>query len=240
MQMFDMELARKMAGDGDKSIADLLYDSMVKTLGATQGESSASGQLVRPGAPEPASFRIERQPDDKQLEQERSLPLQQSSGRTTPETSRTAANQDDHILSRFGDVIEEAAELTSLDSSLIYAVIRAESNGDPHAVSPKGARGLMQLADSTSKDYGVQRVFDPRQNVIGGSRYLKDLLDRYEGDLKLALAAYNAGPGNVARYEGVPPFDETQSYVERVTRYVASFQSDRQVNSSKAGIANTR
>ncbi len=128
----------------------------------------------------------------------------------------------DSILSRFGQLIDEAAGETQLDSALIYSVVKAESNGQPDAVSHAGAKGLMQLIDSTAADYGVEHVFDPAENIRAGSRYLRDLLDRFDGNLELALAAYNAGPGNVRRYGGIPPFKETQEYVQRVmSRYHA-------------------
>jgi soluble lytic murein transglycosylase-like protein len=105
-------------------------------------------------------------------------------------------------------------------------VIKAESNGDSQAVSPAGAKGLMQLADSTATELGVNNPFDPRANVLGGSRYLRTLLDRF-GDLRLALAAYNAGPATVERHGGVPPFRETHDYITRVTSYLQEIEKDQ-------------
>lgn len=121
----------------------------------------------------------------------------------------------DQILSRYHRYIEQAAGEVKLDSALVYSVIRVESGGDALAVSPKGAKGLMQLTDPVARQYGVASVFDPQENISGGARYLRDLIDRF-GDLKLALAAYNAGPGNVNKYGGIPPFQETQNYVRKV------------------------
>ena len=128
---------------------------------------------------------------------------------------RGEVGQYDPILSRFGKIIDEAAGETRLDSALIASVIRAESAGDPKAVSKAGAKGLMPLIDTTAADLGVTDVYDPTENIRAGSRYLRRMLDRF-GDLKLALAAYNAGPGNVDKYGGIPPFKETQAYVDRV------------------------
>ncbi len=112
-------------------------------------------------------------------------------------------------------VVAPIAARYNLDTEFILRVIEAESGGDPRAVSPKGAIGLMQLMPETARALGVQDPYDPVQNIEGGVRYLSHLIHRF-GDLRLALAAYNAGPSNVQRYGGVPPFPETQRYLERV------------------------
>lgn len=112
-------------------------------------------------------------------------------------------------------LIQKAASKYELDVDLLRRIIDAESNGNPHAVSPKGAKGLMQLMPATAQALGVEDVFDPEQNIDAGARYLRHLLDTF-GDTRLALAAYNAGPGNVRKYSGVPPFPETQSYVRKI------------------------
>lgn len=116
----------------------------------------------------------------------------------------------------YGDQIFETAERHRLDSLLVAALVEVESSFLAHAVSPVGAQGLMQVMPATGGDYGGPDLLDPEANLDVGAQYLSDLLERYDGDLELALAAYNAGPANVKRYGGVPPFPETRHYVERV------------------------
>jgi soluble lytic murein transglycosylase-like protein len=121
----------------------------------------------------------------------------------------------------YDDLIEEAAERYGLNPELIRAVITAESAFNPLAVSRVGAQGLMQLMPALAKELGVIDAFDPRQNIMAGSRYLSQLLDARDGNVALALASYNAGPSTVDRYHGIPPYKETQKYVKRITGLVA-------------------
>ena len=120
---------------------------------------------------------------------------------------------------RFDRLISEAATTYGVDVDLVRAVIKAESNFNPRARSPVGAEGLMQLMPALQQDFGITDPFDPRQNVMGGVRYLRRLLDLHGGNVALALASYNAGPGNVARYGGIPPFRETRNYVKKITGF---------------------
>ena len=122
----------------------------------------------------------------------------------------------------FGNLIHAAAEKHGVDESLIRWVIAVESNFNPRAVSRRRAQGLMQLLPATATLYAVGNIFDPAENIDAGTHYLKDLLARYRGDLRLALAAYNAGPEMVERYGGVPPFPETQKYVRVITGHMAA------------------
>jgi len=114
--------------------------------------------------------------------------------------------------------INSASDRTQIDPDLISSVIHAESGFNPHAVSPKGAQGLMQLMPKTAANLGVANAFDPGANVDGGTRYLLELLELYKFDLQKALAAYNAGPLRVQQYRGVPPYHETRAYVARIIR----------------------
>jgi len=116
----------------------------------------------------------------------------------------------------FAEFIGEAARAQGIAPELVASVIAVESNFNPRAVSARSARGLMQLMPETAARFGVTNVFDPRQNINAGTRYLKELLGRYNGNLALALAAYNAGPEKVEQFRAVPPFRETRDYVRRV------------------------
>ncbi len=120
------------------------------------------------------------------------------------------------VARSFGALLEPAVRVSGVDAALVEAVTANESGFDPRATSPAGAQGLMQLMPSTAAALGVGDSYDPAQNVRGGAIYLRQLLDRFGGDLRAALAAYNAGPGAVERFGGVPPFPETRAYVDRV------------------------
>ena len=129
-----------------------------------------------------------------------------------------ADNQDP---SRFDGIIEEACGLYGVNSALVKAVIQAESRFNPLAVSPVGAQGLMQLMPVIAREYGAVNPFDAKQNVFAGVKYLSNLLDRYNGNVSLALAGYNAGPTAVKRFRGVPPYRETRGYVRKIQNLIA-------------------
>ena len=125
-------------------------------------------------------------------------------------------------------LIKEAAERHDLPESLIRAVIMTESAFDPLAVSSAGAQGLMQLMPALSDELGVSDAFDPRENIMAGAQYLSALLEAQKGNVALALASYNAGPGNVKRYKGIPPFRETRRYVTKIMDLVEEQEDEQQ------------
>lgn len=127
---------------------------------------------------------------------------------------------------QYDGIISEAANLYQLPESFIRAVMRVESNFNPNVVSHAGAMGLMQLMPRTARSMGVADPFEPRQNVLGGARYLRILANRFSGDLVLTVAAYNAGEGAVEKYNGIPPYEETQRYVRRVLKHYYAYRGD--------------
>ncbi|MCK4607085.1 MAG: transglycosylase SLT domain-containing protein [candidate division Zixibacteria bacterium] len=225
--LFDMELSRKMPSGNSNSIADILYRSMEKLVTA---QSSASEIEIQPLRQQSESVPLPRDLFNGVSRPVRSYDIPAGGKRPMPLEGSSRAAGAGSIVAKYGKYINEAAARTSLDPALILSVIKAESNGDPRVVSRAGAKGLMQLVDSTAADYRVERVFDPRENIMAGSKYLRDLIDRF-GDLRLALAAYNAGPTNVTRYQGIPPFNETRNYVDKVMTTMRALQTRTAVSS---------
>jgi hypothetical protein len=138
------------------------------------------------------------------------------------------------------DIFKQAADKYNVPVDLLKAIGKAESNFNANAVSRCGAQGVMQLMPATAKELGVTNSFDAEQNIMGGAKYIAGLLKKYDGDTRLALAAYNAGSGNVAKYGGIPPFTETQNYVKKVMKYMG--EGDVEIASSRnytTGATNT-
>jgi len=237
MDMFDQQLSLKMAG-GERSIADALYNSMVKTL---EGTVNPTGKVeIKP-------LNVENDKQEKiQIEPFKIFPEESpvkqlikidkvgkfSAGDVPPV-------KHDKIMRDYGHIVDKAAQANQVDSALIFAVIKEESGGNYKAVSPAGAKGLMQLMDSTAEELGTSKVLNPRDNIESGTRYLKQMINRF-GDIKLALAAYNSGPGNVEKYGGIPPFAETQSYVEKVMDSFANYKDLTTAGNAKGVSHNSR
>ena len=143
-----------------------------------------------------------------------------SNNRTVSGTGDDFSSYLDTSSTTLDDIFQKASDTYGVPVNLLKAIAKQESNFDPNATSSCGAQGIMQLMPKTAASLGVTDAYDPEQNIMGGAKYISQMLDRYDGDVTLALAAYNAGSGNVAKYGGVPPFKETQNYVAKVTAYM--------------------
>jgi len=164
--------------------------------------------------------RIERILDDEVVE------IEKAPQRTLPKRSWAYdASRRPVFHSKYDQLIIEAAKKFDVDAALISAVIKAESDFNAREISNKGARGLMQLMPATAERFGVRNSFDPKANITGGVQYLRWLLNTFSGDINLAVAAYNAGEGNVWKYNGVPPFRETINYIKRIARFYTAAAS---------------
>jgi Rod binding domain-containing protein len=195
--MFDMEIAKEMSKGKSFGLAEMLYKKL-------------AGEEVHPsGSPESGI-----------------APAVVSPAATRPDSASPAAGTPESRLAPFEEMIRDAAGEHGVDPALIKALIMSESSGRPAIESRRSAKGLMQLLDSTASDMGVKDVWDPRENIFGGTKYLRKLMDRFDGNLRLALASYNAGPATVERYGGIPPYRETREYIERVTQFMNQFKQD--------------
>lgn len=143
------------------------------------------------------------------------------------------ADRSPERYTRYDAYIREAATLYQIPEALIRAVIQVESNYDPRAVSHAGAHGLMQLMPFTAEAMMVQDIFDPRQNILGGTRYLRILANLFNGDIHLTIAGYNAGENAVIRHGGIPPYRETQAYVVHVMNHYQKFRASEAVSSDR-------
>ena len=137
---------------------------------------------------------------------------------------RTYEKKTKEFIKKYDGIIRQASDRFSVDPDLVKAVIRAESAFDHRAVSRKGAQGLMQLMPDTADKMDVSNPFNPEENIFGGTRYLGMLMDRFNNNKRLALAAFNAGPESVEAYKGIPPFPETQTFIKRVLQYYEEYR----------------
>ena len=152
--------------------------------------------------------------------------LQERNKPKRPDSYRSYLNQVKTQRDRYISIILEAASRYQVDPAIILAIIKAESNYNPYAVSRAGAVGLMQLMPETAKELGVRNSFNPEQNIQGGVRYFSQLLNKFSGDHALALAAYNAGSQKVIKHRGIPPFDETIRYINKVFKYQKQYKQE--------------
>ncbi|MBL7998941.1 MAG: transglycosylase SLT domain-containing protein [Candidatus Kapabacteria bacterium] len=218
--MTDLQFADSVAQSGrGMGIATMIYknltgeDSLPSIITQHTGVTPY-GQTAKTSESQPTNA---VQPASSKPKQE--LNEIQSVGKT-PFLERVSAR-----LDKYDTIINSAADKFGVNPALVKAIITAESAGNPNAVSPVGAKGLMQLMDGTARDLDVDDPFNPIQNISGGTEYIASMMKKF-GTLDHAIAAYNAGPGNVAKHNGIPPFAETQAYVRKVKRFLAQYSSD--------------
>ncbi len=195
---FEQELSNHITGSQGFGIAEQIYKRIT-------GEELNLEEFIKFKNSKPNELKIKN--------------IDKGNGAVTPSNSASTR------LKKYEPIIKEASAKFGVPQNLIKSVILTESAAKENAVSSAKAKGLMQLMDGTAKDMGVKNVWNPKENIFGGSKYLSQMLKKYDGDLSKSLAAYNAGPGNVDKYEGIPPFTETQNYVKRVMGYLNYLES---------------
>lgn len=237
---FSIEDKRKLAKatkDFEALLTSMMLKSMMPKNGGMFGEGALGGKYFDTmfnmefsqfisekqglGIAEKIYEKVVGEKFDKSL-----MPLKISSPRTKKfyavnNSSETLKPSENAIrrLNKFEPIIREAAAAFGVSDSLIKSVIMTESAARPDAISKANAKGLMQLLDSTALDMGVNDIFDPKENIFGGTKYLSKMLEEFDNDLDKALAAYNAGPHNVKKHNGIPPFEETKKYVKKIKAY---------------------
>ncbi len=204
--MFDIELARHMSRNSSLGMGEMLYKEITGEEMPRKVAPAGTGVTPRTGPPP--------------------IPTDESVTRAVQPTGSFQAVPDTvrRRVDTLAPIVQEAADRNGVSVNLLKAVIAAESAGHTDARSAKNAKGVMQLIDTTAAMMGVQNVWDPRDNINGGARYLGQMMNRFGGDIQRAVASYNAGPGAVEKHGGVPPYRETQAYVSKVMDYIRYFE----------------
>jgi soluble lytic murein transglycosylase-like protein len=217
--MMDEQLSLALAKSGGIGLASLLE----KALGLESGEGRPRpGKEVRIS---PVRTRERGIAPSRVTRKQEASAAEAKEGTGRSRGTKAVTGGLGSVLKVYDSTIRAASQVFGVSADLIRAVIMQESGGDPGAVSHKGAKGLMQLTDPTARDLGVTDPFDPVQNIFGGTRFLANMLKNFKGNLELALASYNAGPGAVEKYGGIPPYKETQNYVKGVLGRLESLRS---------------
>jgi soluble lytic murein transglycosylase-like protein len=230
----------KAAKDFESLFTSMMLKSMTKSTGGLFGENSFGGDFYETIFEQKISSYISEKKSmgvadmmykkltgeslrDAELELKKikaELPINKNEDKSVKDSPKLKPSSgSENRLNSYENIINEASKKFNVDKNLIKSVIFTESAANAKAKSSANAKGLMQLMDSTAVDMGVKNVWDPKENIYGGTKYLGKMLRQYDGDVKLSLAAYNAGPGNVKKFGGIPPFKETENYITRVLSY---------------------
>ncbi len=225
--IFQNQIASFISQKKDLGIADILYkkitgENMNGSLGKSNDNSLNINKVNGINTDSSLKKAAEIKKNIKPNETNEVKPYKKLNIKLNPKTSPSISPSPQSInrLNLYNNIIDKASSLYGVDKNVIKSVILTESAAKEKAQSSAKAKGLMQLIDSTANDMGVKNIWDPQQNIYGGTKYLAEMLRKYNGNLKLALASYNAGPKNVDKYGGIPPFEETKNYVKRVVGYL--------------------
>jgi len=225
--IFQNQIASFISQKKDLGIADILYkkitgENMNGSLGKSNDNSLNINKVNGINTDSSLKKAAEIKKNIKPNETNEVKPGKKLNIKLNPKTSPSISPSPQSInrLNLYNNIIDKASSLYGVDKNVIKSVILTESAAKEKAQSSAKAKGLMQLIDSTANDMGVKNIWDPQQNIYGGTKYLAEMLRKYNGNLKLALASYNAGPKNVDKYGGIPPFEETKNYVKRVVGYL--------------------
>jgi Rod binding domain-containing protein len=237
--MFDGQMAQHISRNSSFGLAEMLYRRMTgEELPAAQtGAGTSAGassprpqQQVSTGTARAAVPATATPVDTLSRVVRPAVVLSAENARgsigAVQNTTRAVSDTLRRRLDQVAPFVQEAADTHGVDPNLLKAVIAAESHGDTLARSPRNAKGLMQLIDSTAAAMGVKDVWDARDNVMGGAKYLSKLMAQFEGDQQKAVASYNAGPGAVTKHGGIPPYKETRAYVDKVMNYLRAFEQE--------------
>ncbi len=195
--IFETELASFISKNKSLGLADMIYKNVI-------GEELDMSKIKK----------------DLQAENISEIKIESKIKTKNNSTPISPSNGSINRLNKFDEIIDKASKSFNIDKNLIRSVILTESAANPKAMSSANAKGLMQLIDSTATDMNVKNVWNPEDNIFGGTKYLSKMLKQFDGDIDKTLAGYNAGPGNVQKYDGVPPFEETKNYINRVKGYM--------------------
>ena len=214
--VFEQEIASYMGQTKSLGLAEMLYKKI-------------TGEEMKPEMRVKINNKIEpiKINNTKTAVDSTNVHLSNNSSTKIDTTNVRPSSESLNRIQKLDEHIDEAAKSFGVDKNIIKSIIMTESAGNQRAVSSAKAKGLMQLMDSTATDMGVQNVFNARENILGGTKYFAKMLRQYSGDVKLALAAYNAGPKNVEKYNGVPPFEETKNYINKVLSYFNHFSESK-------------